>query len=370
MTIITNKDWDALLRSYSWVRDMEGVPQDPLHHAEGDVAVHTQAVLSALKGLPEFAALNPIAQDIVWTAALLHDVEKRSTTFRDDAGRIVSPGHAKKGALTTRRILMTEFDIPFATREAIVNLVRYHGLPLWVMHKPDPQKALLEASLAVNTEWLTMLAKADALGRICEDGAELLNRVAFFEAYCQEQECWGQPREFGSAAARFRYFHTEGGSPDYIPFGNPRREVTMLSGLPGMGKDFYIERHCGQLPVVSLDAIRRKHKLKPDDKSASGWVAQQAREAARVHLRAGQDFVWNATNVTRQMRGQIIELFASYGAGVTLVYVEKPNDVWRAQNAAREHAVPLNILQRLLSKLEVPQPSEAHQVIYHVDHRK
>src|SRR4051812_18657809 len=98
--ILTNKDWKDLRSSYSWVRDMEGVPQDPRHHAEGDVATHTQMVLEALAALPEYAALNPHIRELIWMAALLHDVEKRSTTFMEEGGAIVSPGHAKKGALS------------------------------------------------------------------------------------------------------------------------------------------------------------------------------------------------------------------------------------------------------------------------------
>lgn len=367
MEITPNKDWNSLMQRYTWVGDMEGVEQDARHHAEGDVATHTRMVLDALEALPEYGALNPHLQEVLWIAALLHDVEKRSTTFREEDGSIVSPGHAKKGALTARHIMMTELEVPFATREAIVGLVRYHGLPLWVMHKPDPQKALLEASLAVNTEWLTMLAKADVLGRICADQTELLDRIDFFAAYCMEQNCYGQPYPFATDAARFEYFHKEGASPLYVPYEAPICEVTMLSGLPGMGKDFYIRRHCPDLPVVSLDEIRRVHKLKPDDKSATGWVAQQAKEAARVHLRAKEDFVWNATNITRQMRSQLIALFADYGARVKLAYVEKPYHAWRSQNREREHAVPVGVLNKLLGKLEVPTPDEAHEVVYWID---
>lgn len=365
--IIPNKEWSNLVQLHTWVRDMEGVPQDPRHHAEGDVATHTRMVLDALTALPEYQTLNPHVQEVLWLAALLHDVEKRSTTFRDADGNIVSPGHAKKGALTARQIIMTELPLPFATREAIVGLVRYHGLPLWVMHKPDPQKALLAASLSVNTEWLAILAKADVLGRVCRDQSELLDRIEFFAAYCAEQNCLGHPYPFVTATARFEYFHKDGGSPLYVPHEAPVCEVTMLSGLPGMGKDFYIRQHCADLPVVSLDEIRRAHKLKPDDKRATGWVAQQAKEAARVHLRAGQDFVWNATNITRQMRGQLIALFADYGARVKLVYVEKRYNIWWAQNAKREYAVPAGVLNKLLAKLEVPAADEAHEMVYWVD---
>ena len=364
--ILTYKDWGSLHERYAWVRDMDHVPQDPRHHGEGDVATHTRMVLDALATLPGYQELDAQAQDILWTAALLHDVEKRSTTFTEEDGSIVSPGHAKKGAQTARQILMTDLDVPFAVREAIVALVRYHGLPLWLMHKPDPQKALLAASLSVQTEWLALLAMADVRGRICGDQEELLQRIAFFSAYCTEQECLGVPRAFATDAAKFTYFHKEGGSPLYTPYETPICEVTMLCGLPGMGKDHYIRRHCADQPLVSLDDIRRQHRLRPDDRSATGWVVQQAKEAARVHLRKKQDFVWNATNITRQMRTQVISLFADYGARVKLVYVEQPYKQWRSQNAAREHAVPTDVLDKLLWKLEVPTQDEAHEVLYSV----
>ncbi len=77
----------------------ENVPQDPEWHAEGDVFVHTKMVCEALLQLPEFQALSEQEQHILFAAAMLHDVEKRSTTKREIQGgkeRIVSPNHAKK----------------------------------------------------------------------------------------------------------------------------------------------------------------------------------------------------------------------------------------------------------------------------------
>lgn len=364
MKWIKNKNWEYLSASYDWVADMEGVQQSPVHHAEGDVAIHTQMVLQALEEQEDFRQLTAEEQEILWLAALLHDVEKRSTTLIDEDGRIVSPGHAKKGALTSRLILYKQFDMPFPVREQIAGLVRYHGLPIWLMEKKDPQKALLSASLVVNTRWLALLAKADMLGRICMDQQDMLDRIAFFEAYCREQNCWSKPFPFADALTKFRYFEKEDRQPDYKPFDDTTCEVVVLCGLPGMGKDTYIQSHYKDWPVISLDEIRRQYKLKPEDKSANGWVAQQAREQARVLLRARQHFVWNATNITFQMRSQLIALLASYKARVTLVYVEQPYQTWRKQNNSRAYAVPHNVLDKMLHKLEVPAPAEAHEVVY------
>lgn len=219
-------DWDSL-QKFNWVRDMKGVPQSPVHHAEGDVETHTKMVLEQLEQLPEYMKLSEEEQNIVWAAALLHDVEKRSTTMTDEKGDIVSPGHAKRGAMTTRG-------------EEIVGLVRYHGLPLWVFEKPDPVRTLLKANLEVNTRLLAMLAKADILGRICSDQQEMLYRIEMFRELCIEQDCWGKPKVFPHDLARFQYFRKEEQIPDYVPFDDRKAEAIILSGIAGSGKDYYL----------------------------------------------------------------------------------------------------------------------------------
>ncbi|MTC36765.1 AAA family ATPase [Providencia alcalifaciens] len=360
------REWSQLADQFEFVRDMHGVPQDALHHAEGDVAIHTKMVLAALEDLPEYQQLPEAQQQIVWTAALLHDVEKRSTT-REEEGRIRSPGHAKKGELSARNILFREVETPFAIREQIAALVRFHGLPLWLMDKPDPERALYAASLRVEMSLLCMLAKADAIGRECEDKADLLARIELFELFCREHHCWDKPKEFASLAGRFHYFHTQRGTPDYQPFDDDGSEVIMLCGLPGMGKDHFIQQHYPQTPMVCLDEIRRMHKISPADKNAQGWVAQQAKEQAKVYLRSKQDFIWNATSLSASLRESMISLFARYQAKVHLIYLEVPYKQWQQQNRQRKYAVPENVMERMAGKLEIPTPDEAHQVSYYIN---
>lgn len=362
--LIENKAWGALQEKFDWVRDMESVVQDSKHHAEGNVATHTQMVLSALQDLPEFQGLNTDNQEIIWTAALMHDVEKRSTTVIEPDGSVTSAGHAKKGEKTTRSLLYRVEKAPFVTREAIAKLVRYHGLPLWIFEKPNPQKTLLKASLEVNTAWLAMLAKADILGRICEDQQELLYRIELFKELCMEQGCWGIPRGFSSEMARFSYFQKDNQSPDYQPFEHFSTTVVVLSGLPGSGKDSYIQKHYADWPVVSLDAIRKANKIEPTDKKANGWVIQTAKEQARQLLRTGTPFIWNATNITFSLREQLIQLFVTYKAQVNLIYLEVPFEKLIKQNRNREAVVPEMVIRQLIHKLDVPAVWEAHTVTY------
>lgn len=359
-----HKDWAALEKQFSWVADMKNVPQHRVHHAEGDVAIHTQMVMSELLNSSIYQQLDGQTKEILWTAALLHDVEKRSTSQDLGNGIINANGHARRGEYAVRTILYRDIPTPFYIREQIASLVRFHGLPLWLMEKPDPAKKVHEVSLRLNTLHLKLLAEVDGRGRICEDIGFLLDSLEMFEMFCKEQGCWVQAKAFSSPSARFKYFNTQDSYVDYVPYDDFKCEVIMMSGLPGMGKDHYIQSLSKDIPIVSLDAIRRKNKISPTDKSGNGWVVQTAKEEARSYLRKGQDFVWNATNVTQQMRSQLVDLFTSYGAKVKIVYVEKPYELWRTQNRNREHPLPENVLDKLLSKLEIPQLTEAHEVEY------
>lgn len=362
-----NKTWVSLEQQFQWIRDMNYTPQHCLHHGEGNVAIHTRMVLEALQQQPAYQNLPPQEQEILWAAALLHDVEKRSTSIDEGEGRITSKGHARRGEYTVRSILYKDIPTPFHIRETISALVRYHGLPIWLMEREDPVKKACEASFRVDTRLLKMLTIADIQGRISEDKSTLMESAELFELLCHEHDCWGKARTFATENARFHYFHSEDSYIDYIPYEQYKCEVTLLSGLPGMGKDHFVSKLSPDIPVISLDALRRKYKVSPTDKAATGRVVQEAKEEARSYLRKGQSFVWNATNISQQIRSQLIDLFVTYGARVKIVYIEKPYEVWRKQNREREFAVPDAVLDTMLARLDIPQLTEAHEVVYKVE---
>lgn len=359
-------DWQALERDFDWVRDMRQVPQDPIWHAEGNVFVHTQMVIEALQALPEFQELSEVKKHILVTAALLHDVEKRSTTTEEIiAGkkRIVAPKHAKKGASTAQRLLYQNIATPFDIRQQIVNLVALHGLPLWAIERENPSKAVIRASLEVDTKLLALLAKSDVLGRICADQEALLLKISLFEELCREAKCWGKARTFPSSYGRFYYLNRREASPDYQPYNDLDFTVYCLSALPGTGKDYYIGQHF-DLPLVSLDQLRQQHKIAPDDKNKQGLVIQLAQAEAKTLLRQKQTFVFNATNINQDRRRKWISLFLNYGARVKIIYLEVPYEQLLAQNRQRSRNVPENVIERMIGQLEVPKAHEAHEIVY------
>ena len=238
-------DWDKIYSSFEWVRVMEGTQQNPFYHAEGDVLTHTKLVCEALIKMNEWRQLDDAGRSILFLAALFHDVAKPCCT-RIDVDGIISPGHAVKGELISRSIMYKgigiDFSIPFNIREMIVKLVRYHGLPLFFLDKPNPAKAVVEASQTVRMDWLAMLAKADALGRECSDKRELIDRTVLFYEFCKEHGCLNSPRSFPNSFSRFEYFQKENGFVDYEAYDNTKFEVILMCALPAAGKDTWVEK--------------------------------------------------------------------------------------------------------------------------------
>jgi len=93
-------------------------------------------------------------------------------------------------------------------------------------------------------------------------------------------------------------------------------------------------------------------------------VIQAAREKCREHLRAGEDFAFNATSITRQMRQRWIDLFTDYGEHIELVYVEPTVATSLARNKHRANPVAEKVILRLLEKLEPPTVTECHALTF------
>jgi predicted kinase len=205
-----------------------------------------------------------------------------------------------------------------------------------------------------------LLAEADARGRRCADQQRILDNIALFCDYCREQGCFTGPRPFATDHARFLYFADERRHPDAPAYDDLRGEVVLMSGLPGAGKDHWIRTNLPDWPVVSLDALRDELDVLPTDKQ--GEVIQRARELAREYLRQGQPFVWNATNLSRLVRGECVRLFATYKARIRIVYLDVSEAMLRRQNKERAAPVPEDVIERMLSRWEVPDRREAHRV--------
>ncbi len=98
------------------IMTLQGCEQPPQFHPEGDVFVHTRAMLGLLPA--------HVSVPLVF-GVLFHDIGKPPTQTVDETGRIRFNGHDKLGAEMTQRI-MERFRFSNADTEAVVSAVANH----------------------------------------------------------------------------------------------------------------------------------------------------------------------------------------------------------------------------------------------------
>lgn len=354
-------DKRSILELFPVVSSYAGAAQHPGHHAEGDVAIHTWMVLDALANNHEFRGLTADVRAVMFAACLLHDVAKPLTTADDGDGKITARGHSARGAMLSRRLLW-DLGVPFAQRELICGLVRFHQAPFFLLEESDhaAERRALRIAEACRCDWLRLLAWADATGRRCSDQQRLLDNVALFGELTAELGVGSSPFAFDDDHSRFRYFRDERRTRHDAAFDDTRAQVTVLVGFPAAGKDHWCAANAGGAEVVSLDAIRATHGMSHE--GSQSRVTDLAYQQMKSALRARRSVVWNATNLVRDLRSQIVDVADAYHARVRMVVVEASPEALRDRNRSRTRPVPEAVFVRMASRWDVPDRSEAHTV--------
>ncbi len=381
-------DWDGIDAAFPWIRKLRGETQDPAllakgafwtqdprHHAEGWVSTHVRLVTEELASSHAFRLCAEDERQVLFAAALLHDVCKPETWAVEVDGSITNRGHSRMGSVEARRILW-EAGFPFPLRERVCSLILAHQAPFWLLDRPPAQarQILLAVSLGGGNGLLEILADADARGRVCTDRQRIIDNVALFAEAARDEGCFGSPFPFFNDHARMRYFlapETRDPAAELFDITDQAFTVTLMSGMPGSGKSTWISREtapgglvAGQ-QVVAMDRLRVEMKVKATDDQ--GTVRQAALKRARELLAARRSFVWDAVNLDRQRRSPLAALCYDYGARVRMVYVETPEPEMRLRNRERDAQVPDAVIDKMLRHWEPPSLTECHDLVVAVE---
>lgn len=355
-------DWAGLDAAFPWIARLRGCPQDPVHHGEGDVWIHTRMVVEALVAAPAWRALPERAQHVLFATALLHDVAKPDRTRPDEDGRITSRGHARLGARMARAILWRQGWSPEA-REQVAALVAAHMQPFFLLERSEDEalRRVSEISVRLPCAWVALQAEADARGRLAPDQDRLLETVELFRVFAAEQGCLEAPFPFGSDHGRVAWFRARLADPRHALYDDTWGTVVVMAGLPATGKDTWLATERPDLPTVSLDAWRTRLGIPPEAPD-QGPVVAAALGEAKDHLRQRRPFAWNATNLTRRYRRRVLDLVHDYGARSEIVHLEAAETSLRARNRSRDRTVPDAVIDAMITDWEAPDRTEAHMV--------
>lgn len=167
-----------------WFPEIEaliGVPQNPVHHPEGDVWSHTLMVLDAAAELRRDAKYP----EGFMMSALTHDLGKAVSTLVEE-NKVSAIGHEKTGVELARQFLRRISNENRLTHY-VLNMVELHMRPNMMASDGASRKATSKMfDQSVCPEDLLLLAKADYFGKgNAEDysttEAFLQERLSFFQ---------------------------------------------------------------------------------------------------------------------------------------------------------------------------------------------
>ena len=149
------------LRFYPELAALEGCPQDPIWHPEGDVWIHT---LHCLDWFAEERTGHEPDDLVVGLGVLCHDFGKPITT-KEEYGHVTSRGHESEGEGPTRRFLerlTNQHDLI----DEVAALVRCHLRPR-ALHDANASDSAVRrlAKQVRRIDRLVSVARADHAGR-------------------------------------------------------------------------------------------------------------------------------------------------------------------------------------------------------------
>lgn len=382
-------DW--LEGFFPWIGEMEGTPQEPEWHGEGNVRIHTGMVITEMIDLIQ--SRDEFTDDEVVglvLGAALHDIGKVVATREEEIGgrlRIVSPHHADRGrSYVAPRI--GPLGLREKERRIVLGLIRFHHDPRkLVLRRSTGRHHFFRLARGIEAHLLYWFEQADIRGRIAGDRKEQLEIVELFRAGAEGYETWHRANPFLEWSAFFEdeiedpeergYAFSEGirqfelgliRSPEeaLAKTWQHRRDhprLTMVSGPSGSGKSSWIRKNGdADTVVISLDSIREEITGRRGDQSKNGQVMQLGRERLKEALRKRLNIAWDTTALRRDTRGMVLGLGHDYHARTRLVVIGIPPELAAQRNRKRADSIPHSAIDKQYRQWQWPDPWEAHWV--------
>jgi predicted kinase len=384
------EDFIALIGDdYPLLARFKDTIQDGEWHSEGDVAIHTNMVLTEMYDLLTQGEYGAREQNILILAALFHDYAKPLTTREKEINgkiRITAKDHELIGASLLFN-LATPFGLSTGDWWQVIQLVAYHQVPkmLVVKEKGRPAYSQLLRN-AGSLRLLYILEMADMRGRTCSDKQEQLDLLEMFKLEAEDHELWILPYEnvflsqvkercaedevasvYHKGLRAYEQgqivMHEEEFSRRYTYQG--KSHVVIMCGISGSGKTTYMSAHFPDYEVISLDDIRASLSKDPYDQKFSKEAVRIGRERLKEALRKGTNVIWDATSLRSDFRQRVAQLGRDYDAFVELVVIKTTITLAKASNRLRQVSVEDSVIDTQCKNFQLPSYPEVDKIRWH-----
>lgn len=136
-------------------------------------------------------------------------------------------------------------------------------------------------------------------------------------------------------------------------------EFFMMIGVAGSGKSYQAaliaEKH--KAIVVSSDVIRGELFGDENDQTHNAEVFEEVHRRILVALRAGQNAIYDATNLSRKRRKAFLKMIPANIHKVAVVVATDYNVILQ-QNASRSRQVPPDVIKTMFQRMQMPVMDE------------
>ena len=154
------------LEHFPEIQALQGTPQEPEWHPEGDVFTHTCHCCDALVTLPAWQSADEESRIVYSFATLAHDFGKAHTTqsaLKNGELRLISPGH-EEVSVALAEVFLSRMRVPEAIVNRVLPLVRNHMAHLQEVTDRSVRR-LAKRLEPENIQGLSVVMTADSMGR-------------------------------------------------------------------------------------------------------------------------------------------------------------------------------------------------------------